>query len=308
MVMTTKLPKSQKRCFKTLQSTCSGFLTSTSAFIRISSPLNWAKTTVAVLSSWARWSAQMYQRRLILVFIQPSYKHRFTRLQLSIWPMMVHLARARNQHHGLLKLTVLMRSLEAAKSGYNVLMDATSVPMVARALFLNGTKNELSEHCGFWTFKVSFKLKLKSKSSHLITVVTSQWFATTYQQEVGVVVKMWRASTRTVPEIVEMPIGCFGHRTMRVSLVLLKNKNLLSLKRLLDAKMSSLEARKVHLLSTLIKTESYMLSPLILARKSGRTRSMKKKLVWTSVRTLATTTQPIMDMKRNKFRSRRVSS
>jgi hypothetical protein len=63
--------------------------------------------------------------------------------------MMVHLDRARNQHHGRLKLKVMMISLMVAKSGYNVLMDGTSVPMVARALNLNGTKNELSEHYGF---------------------------------------------------------------------------------------------------------------------------------------------------------------
>ena len=90
-----------------------------------------------------------YQRRFI--YELPSFKHRFIRLQLSICPMMVHLARARNKHHGLLKLMVnqQMGLLEVAKSGCNVLMGATSVPMVAKALFLNGTKNELSEHYGF---------------------------------------------------------------------------------------------------------------------------------------------------------------
>ena len=89
----------------------------------------------------------MYQRRFI--YELTSFKHQFTRLQLSICPMMVHLDRARNQHHGLLKVKMMIISLETAKSGYNVLMDATSVPMVARALILNGTKNELSEHFGF---------------------------------------------------------------------------------------------------------------------------------------------------------------
>ena len=52
-----------------------------------------------------------------------------------------------------------------ARSGFNALMEVTFVLMAKRALNLNGRQKDLSEHFGFLTLKVSFQLKLKSRSS-----------------------------------------------------------------------------------------------------------------------------------------------